>query len=125
METEAPGTSMDPRLPGGAGSPAAHVCADDDNVGIWAHYSLSVITWATVRFSREPPHAFFPMPQAQVCGYNHHGIKHQQRVFLCSRVSRRTEMGPPVEGYSLFPPSDGWRHLSGEYSGHHRSSRVN
>ena len=66
-----------------------------------------------------------PCPRPKSVVTDHHGIKHQQRVFLCSRVSRRTEMGTPVEGYSLFPPSDGWRHLSGEYSGHHRSSRVN
>ena len=123
-----PGTSMDPSLPRGSGSPAAHVCAGDDNVGIWAHYSLSLITWATVRFSREPPHPFFPVPQAQVCGCRSSWNKASaKRVFLCRRVSRRTEIGPPVEGCSLFPPrqcSDGWRHLSGEHSGLHRSSRV-
>lgn len=35
-------------------------------------YSVSIITWASTRFSRKPPFAFFPMVP------DHHGIKHRK-----------------------------------------------
>lgn len=104
---------MDPSLPEGTGSSAPGFYYDNDNVGICVHFE-SIITWASRRFSRKPPFAFFPMVP------DHHGTKHRKEgLHLQEGVQENRGRGCLGRAVLHFLPGNtmmGRRHSSRGYS---------